>query len=480
MRICITNPRWETTQGRGIRAGCRVPNIIGLGEQSFIPFPFLLAYSAAILKQSGHDVLLIDAIAEHIDEETYVRRISEFKPGLIINEMSAASYFSDLETAKMLKKITGSQIAVCGPHPSAINNEVLRHDFIDFVLIGEMELTALELSNRLQSGGPFTGIKGLAYRSPNGDIITEERRPLIQDLDSIPYPEREGLPLKEYRVAGYRPPVLFMYSSRGCPFKCNYCLWPQTMYSPGSYRMRAPDNVVREIKHAVERYGPFNSIYFDDDTFNIDKERMMLFADKIRGAGLRIPWGCNARADLFDSESVKHLADSGLFNLRIGVESGDPEILRRAGKDLDLDKVINLVKMAHDNRIKVHATFTIGLAGESWDSVERTIAFAKSMNADSIAFTITTPFPGTAYYDQAVNAGFVSCRDWNDFNVVHSSVVRTEKMTAEEITEAERYAMKKVYMSLPFVVKRLRYSMSVNELLALFRKGLRLIRGRQI
>jgi radical SAM superfamily enzyme YgiQ (UPF0313 family) len=247
------------------------------------------------------------------------------------------------------------------------------------------------------------------------------------------------------------------------------------MYQSGSYRVRDPKLVIQEIEHVQERYGPFRSIYYDDDTFNLDHRRMRQFAQELSRKSWLLPFGCNARTDLFDEEMLKELADVGLFNIRVGVESGDPVVLKRIKKNLDLATVGKCIGWAHRVGVKVHVTFTVGLSGESWESVERTIAFAKSIEPDSMAFTITTPFPGTEYYDEVVREGFLTTQDWKQFNVVSSAVIRTESMSAEEITAAERYVMRKVYSSPGFLLRRLKYAMSLQELFALARKGVKLL-----
>ena len=478
MRICITNPCWREGDRKGIRAGCRMPNIIVDGQSTFVPFPFMLAYATAVLEAAGVEVMLLDAIAEDLDEETYFQRVCAFAPDLVINEMATASYSVDVAVARRLKELTGARIAVCGPHPSATPTQVLEQSCIDFVLVGEIEATVPALVQALETGSPLADVAGLAFRTQEGQVVVNPRRELIADLDALPYPHRATLPMQRYCVAGYPSPVLYMYASRGCPYKCNYCLWPQTMYQSGNYRRRQPETIVEEIEFAQRTHGPFKSIYFDDDTFNFGREHLLRFAELLASRPWRLAWGCNARADQFDEELMTRLAAVGLFNIRIGVESGDPEILRRAQKQLDLDSIQRCIDMAHRVGVKVHVTFTIGLSGESWESVKRTVAFAKSISPDSIGFTITTPFPGTAYYDEAVEKGYLSTLDWNEFNAVTHSVLRTEHLSVEEITRAEKWAMKQVYSSPAYLLRRFKYAISGRELLAVLRKGSRLVLGR--
>jgi radical SAM superfamily enzyme YgiQ (UPF0313 family) len=475
MRVCLTNPCWRKQNKSGIRSGSRVPNIIGGAEHTFVPFPFPLAYTASYLESCGVNVLLIDAVGEEITEEEYYRRIEVFKPHVIINEISTASYRTDLAVINKLRATTNTIIVVCGPHPSALPAETLKDcSGIDAVFIGEMEETALEFVNSIDNRREWEKIDGLAFRAADDEILVNRHRKLIEDIDRLPYPMRKKLPLKKYCVAGFTPPVLFMYGSRGCPYSCNFCLWPQTMSGAGKFRARKPVKVVEEIRSVFKEFGPFGSIYFDDDTFNIGRERMFEFVDAMKTLPFKIPWGCNARAELFDKEILKALAEVGLFCVRIGIESGDPEILRRAKKNLDLNAVRRCIDDAHKTGVSVHVSYTIGLPGESWKSVKRTVAFARSISPDSVAFTITTPYPGTSYYDEVVKNNFLLTRDWDQFNSVYHSVIRTETLSPEEIVQAERYVMRKIYYTPSYIYRRFRYAANVKEIAMLARKGLQL------
>ena len=477
MRVCVSNPPWRVQKATGIRAGCRVPTSIAKVEHTFVPFPFTLAYATAVLEQNGITVLLVDAIAEELEEADYLARVKDFQPDLIVNEIATQSHSVDLSTASKLKKHTGASIALCGPHASAIPEQLFLHDFIDFVFLGEFEIALLELVSALEAGGSAAGIDGLAYRSDLGEPVIGKKRRALVELDALPHPHRASLPMHRYRVAGYAPPVLYIYASRGCPFKCNFCVWPQ-WFKQGNYRVRTPKFVAEEIQAAQAEHGPFRSIYFDDDTFNVGKSRMLEMAQALRDMPNRIPWGCNMRPDLVDRDTMEQLVDSGLFNIRIGVESGDPAVLKRIQKNLDLDSVNRCIDIAHALNVKVHVTFTIGLSGESWDSVKRTAHFARSLAADSMAFTITTPYPGTAYYDEVVDNGLLTDRNWNNFNNRGNPVVATEHLSPVEILRAERYVMRSVYYSPRFILRRLKYINGPAELLAVARKSLTFLQGR--
>jgi radical SAM superfamily enzyme YgiQ (UPF0313 family) len=479
MRVCLANPPWRSATEQGIRAGCRVPNSIAIGEHTFIPFPFTLAYAMARLEnEPGVTAMIIDAIAEDLACDEFLQRVSAFQPDLVISEMATQSHHADLAIMAALKKRTQAAIVVCGPHPSALAQEILEQEqSVTFVMVGEYEDTVVELVRRLRQSETIEPMDGLAIRMAGRQIVVGPKRALIPKLDALPFPHRATLPLSKYCVAGFPSPVLFMYASRGCPYRCTFCVWPQ-WFKSGSYRTRSPESVVDEIEDAQHGWGPFRSIYFDDDTFNLGKQRMLQMAAEFKRRSMAIPWGCNARSDHFDEEVMEKLADAGLFNIRIGIESGDAEVLRRTKKDLDLRTVQPCIEMAHRAGVKVHVTFTIGLSGESWSSVKRTVAFARSITPDSAAFTITTPFPGTEYYDEVVRDGYLQTRDWEQYNVRSNSVVRTATMTPAEIVRAEKYVMRKVYHSPSYVLRRLRYVTGPRELFALAYKGARFLMGR--
>ncbi len=476
MKVCIANPTWREGHSKGIRAGSRVPNIIGDYEHTFMPFPFLLAYAAAVLEQHGIETVLIDAIAEGITEEEYLDRVEALRPDLLVVEIGTASYRNDQRLLAAVKERSHAFLAVCGPHASALPFEVLgENPSVDVVLIGEIESTLPDLVRSLEGRWSLGDIRGIAFRDGMREPVRTPVRDVKANLDELPYPHRRTLPLGAYAIAGYARPTLFIYASRGCPYLCNYCLWPQTMYGPGRYRSRSARAVLQEMNMVFEQHGPFASVYFDDDIFNVGRKRMEEFAGALVDRPGRVPWGCNARPELFDRDLLRKLARAGLFNIRLGIESGDPRIQRRIQKHLDFDAARRCIEDAHAAGVKVHVFYTVGLSGESWESVKRTATFARSIAPDSVSFTITTPYPGTAYYKEALRKGYLITQNWADYNCVRTSVMRTEELTADEVVRAARYLMRRVYYSPSYIVKRFRYAANFREIVTLTRKGLKLL-----
>jgi radical SAM superfamily enzyme YgiQ (UPF0313 family) len=476
MRVCLVNPPWEDNGRWGIRAGCRFPNLMPRKHNSYVPFPFLLAYTGAYLESSGVDVLLIDGVAERCDTPSFLARIRLFSPDLVVAETASTSLAHDLELLSQVKSENPSaHVTLYGPHVSVLPQDALISPAVDSVALGEPEHTIRELVESLGQGKGLERILGLAYREADGAIRFNPRRPLIQDLDSLPYPKRAELPMERYSVPGFPSPVVFMYASRGCPHRCTFCLWPQTIFEKGNYRPRAPERIVEEMAHVLDEFPSTRSVFFDDDTFNIGRDRLIRFADELDRRKIRIPWGMNARADHWDRELLERLAATGLFTLRLGIESGDQAVLDTCGKALNLEDARNNLHLAHEVGIRNHVSFMIGLAAETPDSVEKTIRFAKSIPADSVQFSVAVPFPGTDYHRYVEAQGFLVTRDYRLYSGSDNAVMRTEAMSAEEIRHAIVHARRRVYFSPRFIARRLRYVRDPRDLLAIVRKVTRLL-----
>lgn len=475
MRSCFVNLPWEEEDRTGIRAGCRFPNLTLKNTNTYVPYPFLLGYAAAFSEQRGIDTLCIDGVAERSTNESVRERIDRFAPDLIVAETSTTSLAHDLRAlAELHERSPQARIAIYGSHVDTRPLDALNSPGIDFVIKGEPEVTSYELVCAIANGEDPRSVAGLAFKSDGGHVAYSQPRPLIADLDSLPYPKRDAMPLNRYSVAGFPQQVVFMYGSRGCPYKCTFCLWPQTNLK-GKYRTRSGEKIVEEMVWVLDQFPETRSFFFDDDTFNLGRSRVLAFAAEMKRRKLHIPWGMNARADNWDRETMEQLADTGLFTLRMGIESGDEKVLARTQKGLALDDARRTMELAHSLGIQNHAMFIIGLPGETTESVENTIRFIKSVPVDSVQFSVAIPFPGTAFYAYAEENGFLVTNDWSKYNGFDHVVVRTETMTPEEIDAALIRARRKVYFSPHFIVRRLAYVRSLQDLGALARKVTRLL-----
>jgi radical SAM superfamily enzyme YgiQ (UPF0313 family) len=408
-----------------------------------MPFPFQLAYAASILERDGIEVLLVDAIAERSSDETYLKKIEQFKPDLIVHEVSTPSFSADIRMVEMTRKQLGNavKIALCGPHAPMLDPSFLKSfEMVDIVFSGEYELALRKTAAAMDTGQDFAAIPGMVFRHGSGQVIATGQAEVIKNIDDLPLPARHFLPMEKYfdNPGNIPEPALQMWGSRGCPYSCSYCIWPQLM-NGDHYRPRQPARMLDEIEHICTRYN-YKSVYFDDDTFNIDKKRMLEFCrEKIRRQ-LDLPWAIMARADLMDREILEAMAESGLKAVKYGIESASQDLIERIGKNLNLDKAIENVELTKSLGIKVHLTFMFGMPGETKESALETVELAKKLNPESVQFSILTPLPGTAIYDELLAKGHLQVSDWERLDGYFSSVVRTDAMSSEELEEMVQYA----------------------------------------
>ncbi len=453
MRTILLNLPWNENGRLGVRAGSRWPFTSEPekdGRIHYIPFPFFLAYATALLKKENKDVKLIDAIAEGIQEQQLICGIESFNPDLIVIEVSTPSFKNDLRIAcDIHRNLSGSQIAICGPHASVFPEEILsKYDFIDYILIGEYEYTLLDLVNYLETNLSLESILGLAYRY-GSKVLVNNNRPAIDNLDNLPWPERKEVPIYKYNdgFAGLPYPNVQMLSSRGCPFQCTYCLWPQTMYKEHRYRKRNPVNVVDEMESLIREFG-FKAIYFDDDIFNLDRNHVLDICDEIKKRNIHILWAVMARADLMEEDLLLTMASCGLYAIKYGVESADQNILDSCKKNANLDKIRRVIKFTKSLCIKVHLTFCLGLPGESAHTINKIVDFIQDVNPDTTQFSYATPFPGTVLFESLEKKGYLSSKDWSDYDGNHKCIVCTQELSLEDLEKARAFLNNKFNPSL--------------------------------
>jgi len=437
-RVLLANPPWRENDRLGIRAGSRWPFSVparGRRRLSYVPFPFYIAYAASLLEREGVEILVIDAVAEGMTEEEFIRRVSRFSPQLAVVECSTPSFATDLRISKAIRAAVAPSpvVALAGPHPTALASEIapsLEEGFL--LLIGEYEETLLHLV-RLISRGEEPRTRPGMVRCGTGAVGRIERAPLA-DVDRLPFPARHRFPIYVYNDDfGVLPkPNVQMWASRGCTFRCSFCLWPQVMYGGPSYRPRDIDEVIREMEYLVSMYG-FKAVYFDDDTFNIDEKRMITLAKKLITRRFTTPWAAMARADTTSLTTLALMREAGLVGMKFGVESGSQEILNRCNKSLELSAVERTVEACKQLGIKTHLTFTIGLPGETWESIEKTLSFALRLDPDSAQFSIATPFPGTEFFRRAVEQRDLRDFDWTRFDGYRTAGFGTSQLSPESL-----------------------------------------------
>ncbi len=443
MRTILINAPWVKGDLYGVRAGSRWPHLEDCGTSSYMPFPFFMSYAAAVLARAGKAVAVIDACAERLDDNACLSRIEEFRPDLVVVETSTPSIEVDLSFAAQVKdRLPGVFTAFCGPHAPMMEHGFLeRHKNVDFLFRGEYEMILHDLVNVLEDGGDPGSIKGITHRRPDGLVVDNGPRPLLKDIDSLPWPARDLFPMELYddRPGGIPCPSLQMWASRGCPYQCVFCVWPQVMYGGNTYRVRNPADVADEIQYCLERW-PFKSFYFDDDTFNIGKSRIIALCEGIRSRNISVPWGAMARADHADREVLTAMKAAGLVSIKYGMESGVQELIDASGKNLKIEQVEDAVRISKELGLEVHLTFTLGLPGETKETIRRTIRKAVELDPFSVQFSIATPFPGTVYYETLKEDGRILSENWEDYSGSTGAVHRTEELTDKDLNRALEWA----------------------------------------
>ncbi|MBP7089071.1 MAG: radical SAM protein [Candidatus Omnitrophica bacterium] len=440
MRVLLANLPWFINNRYGVRAGSRWPFTSFPekdGKIHYIPFPFFLAYATSLLKQKGKTAELIDAIAEGLTEEEFIKKAIAYNPDLIVVETSTPSLNNDLAIAKSLKNtLANLKIIFCGPHPSVYPSQILKDNkFIHYIMVGEYEYTLLELMDSLEKGLNLNSVLGLAYRDSD-NIKVNRRRSTINDLDGLPWPYRDRLTIYRYNdgFADLPLPNVQIWASRGCPYQCTFCLWPQVIYNEHKYRKRNPKNVVDEMEYLIKNFG-FKAVYFDDDIFNAEKKQVLAICDEITRRNIKIPWAIMGITSLMDKELLTELARAGLYAIKYGVESADSEILASCQKSIDLEKSKQIINITKQLGIKVHLAFCVGLPGETRNTVQKTVDFIHNIRPDSLQISLATPFPGTEYFNYSKKNNWLLSEDWDNFDGNYKANINSDELKAEELDQ---------------------------------------------
>ena len=420
-----------------------------------------LAYVAAVLEKQ-HKVQVIDVPNEGWDNleeidgakyrqglrnEEIVARIKSFAPDVVVITVPFSGWSSAAFDVAATVKKANKDIAVVliGLHPSARPAECLKQPNVDFVVIGEPEETVLELASVLEQDrkNELKKVKGIGFVK-NGETIITAHRPFIQDLDSLPFPARHLLPMKQFFEAARKMPIsgnlrkpsVRMLTSRGCPYGCIFC--SNHIVMGKQWRARSPENVIAEIEHIIATYG-IRQIDFLDDNIAFDRKRLETICDLIVEKGLNIEW-CTpngVRADSLDSELLAKMRKAGCVSILIAPESGVQRVVDQIiKKKQDLKKVEEVVVAARKLGIKVGCFFIIGMIGETKDDIKATIKYAyklRKLGADRFYFSYATPLYGTELYEQAKKGGYLKSTFSDEALSEVKPLIETPEFTCDDL-----------------------------------------------
>lgn len=367
-------------------------------------YPVWLAYPAGMIPNSR----LLDAPPHGVSVKETVEIAKDYD--FVVLFTSAPGFRNDVKIAEMMKANNPNvKIAFVGPHPTVQPEETLRASTaIDFITRKEFDFSVTEFA----AGKPLKDIEGVSYLE-NGKVVhTPERAPL-HDLDQLPFASEiyaRDMDITKYNVPFLLHPYVAFYTERGCPALCTFCLWPQTM-SGHPWRTRSTDNVVAEIKRTLELFPHMKEIFFDDDTFAWRKSRVIELCAKMKH--LNFTWSCTSRVHT-DYETLKAMKEAGCRLLIVGFESGDDQILKNIKKGTNVQQAREFMKNCKKLGIVVHGDFILGLPGETKETVQKTMDFAKELDCETIQVSIAHAYPGTEMYDQWKEQGILVETDMTD------------------------------------------------------------------
>ena len=413
--------------------------------------PLGIASIAAVLERDGYPVGMIDAAVEELTLEQTLERVRGFNPGVIGITSTTNFCCNAVQLARELKaKLPGIIIVLGGPHASAYPEACLPDTCFDYVCIGEGEITLPELLSTLSNGGKPDDVKGLAFVR-DGRHVKTERRPFIEDLDSIPMPARHLLPIEKYVPMPNDGPYLpktAMVSSRGCPFHCIFC--DHGVYGH-SYRSASPKRIVDEMEMLKERFG-VKDIAFIDSLFMVSVKRVTGICDEIIRRNLKVHWTCTTRANIATKQVFEKMKAAGCWRVRIGVESGNNEVLKFIRKDLNKDQVRRVIKEADELGLHPKGFFMIGHPVDTRETILETIEFAKSLPLTDATVQVNTPMPGTLQWDIVEKHGTMISSNFEDFTYWEPVFV-PKGMTKEELNALHRRFYRSFYFR-PIIIWR--------------------------
>ncbi|MFZ5428188.1 MAG: B12-binding domain-containing radical SAM protein [Thermodesulfobacteriota bacterium] len=433
-----------------IKAGSRWPMTIGKSRSvDYYPFPFWLAYTSALIKRDtrarvqGLDGVVLDMTGEELLSEIVSR-----EPDLLVVELASLTLGEDLDFLSRVKSATGCKVVVCGNYATVMHRSLVADNAcIDFAVRGEYETAVRDLVLALMDGADLSGVTGLTWSGPDG-ALENAPRPLLENLDELPFPDRDDFPATIYPDFTLYSPCINILSSRGCPCGCVYCQERHVMYASPKYRTRSAASVVDEMEYCQKRFGA-RQFYFDDQSFVVKKKHVMAICGEIVRRGLKVPWTVMGDAMFVDREVLEAMAKAGCIGMKFGVESADQSILKAIGKPLDLDKAKQVARWCKELGIRTHATFCLGLPGETEETIKKSMAYMEEIEVDTAQVSKAVPYPGTPMFAWAEKNGYLTTTDLGRFDGMGESIITYPGLDNKRIDEwyavfSRRVARKKV------------------------------------
>ncbi|MFH1610425.1 MAG: radical SAM protein [Patescibacteria group bacterium] len=469
MKILFINPPTENMLTTNI------PEVIEEGKGAIPPLGIM--YIASYLKKyTDHKIQILDLQLEEKNKKEIQEYLLQEKPDVV--GLTAITFLM-IDTIKLINLISkilpDTKIVLGGPHVNIYPNETIDIPGIDFLVLGEGEIPCLDLINNIEDKEKLKTIKGLVFKH-DGQIVNTGNRELLEDLDQLPHPVRELTNYKKYySTLSYKNPTTSMFTSRGCPYKCIFCDRP---HLGKNFRARSAQNIVDEMEE-IKELG-IHEIFIYDDTFTINRERVVEVCNEILKRNLKINWDIRARVNTIDEELLILMKKAGCVRIHYGVESGVNEILKNLRKGITVDMVKKAFLATKKARIETAAYFMIGCPGEKLKDINQSIKLAKDLKPDYVHFSVLTPFPATEIYLVGLKNGLIKEDVWQKF-AKHPTKDFVPPLWKENFNRVEliyhlKRAYKIFYLRPSYIFNRIFKLRSFTEFLNKAKVGLKMLR----
>lgn len=414
--------------------------------------PLGIAYMAGVLQENNIDVEILDASAEDMDFKDVEKELLKRKPDLVALTALTPTIGRALETAQVVKETLPDSIVVMGGyHPTFNFIETLEDENVDIVIRGEGEYIMLNLVQALENQSSLHDVKGIVFEDKNSkEIVVNPEAPLIQDLDELPFPALNLLPMKKYHLLDMDTHMTTMITTRGCPMQCSFC--SSAAMHGKKIRERSVENIVDEIEYLKTNYD-IDTIAFMDDTFTLKKRKVMAICDEILKRNIEIMWGCTSRVDTLDEKLLKKMKEAGCITIFIGVESADQQQLDNMCKNTTIAKIENAFKIAHKLKIRTIASVALGMPGDTKEIMNKTVKFVHKLKPNYAIYSLATPYPGTKFYKEAFEKNLIKIKDWSKYTLI-TPILETIDCSLNDMRKIQAKAFMKFYLRPHYIIRQ--------------------------
>jgi len=432
-----------------------------LAHTSMTPAPPVgLAYLAAVLKPLAGKITALSADVLGLDVERTLERVIDQKPDVLAISVSTPAVNNAVSITQRVKKaLKDIKVIAGGPHATLFPDDMINSG-VDIVVRGEGEETLVDLGRYFIGEKDISAIGGVSYKSDNR-VVHHADRPLIKDLDNIPFPAWEYFSIDRYESTFKRSRLsLPIVSARGCPGKCTFCY--KGIFGR-RFRVRSPENILNEVLYLKERFN-IDEFSIIDDCFTIIPERAIQFCDLLQARKIRIPWSLPAgiRVDTVSAELLTSLKAAGCYRVGFGIETGNADIMKKIKKGITLEQVRKAVALSKKAGLECTTNFMIGNLGETTETIDDSIRFALELDADYAQFSRAVPFPGSEMYNQLKKEGKIITRNWDDYDylLTDKQVFVHDNLNQRQIRKKMKEAYRKFYLRPGFIFREIRKKLS--------------------